>query len=299
MVTAPTLPNAEIIAVVPTVYASSAMGRGIGGQMVTSANDFVPIEVGFYPGGEPYIKHVPDNLSALIVRPRSMNTFMAALFFIEASEERNYPEFDLILPYVPGARQDRLMSDDSDMLFTIKSVANVINRLINIRSVKILDPHSDVTPALLDRCHVYGTDFIWGRDFYHSSFGYDGVIAPDLGAVRRAIKVAELMQVPEILQGWKKRDTDTGKLSGFGIQQPSRGNGHYLVVDDICDGGGTFLGLADEIDKFGSADLYVTHGIFSRGTKDLLGRYKKIFTTDSIVGRESGTTIIETVERML
>lgn len=254
-----------------------------------------PIEVMYYPAGEPYIKDIPADTDRLIVRPKSMDALMAALFLMDARKIKH-----LCLPYFPGARQDRI-NQEGDMLFTARSVARILNDLTV--SVSILDPHSDVVPALLNDCRVYGAHHAIAADAYFLAPNYVGVIAPDAGSVRRATKVAELMQVKEVLQGWKHRDTDTGKITGFGLapsqlvrtgQRP-----HYLVVDDICDGGGTFIGLAAEIERAGlTADLYVTHGIFSQGTRELLKHYEKIFTTDSIVGREGGTTVIEAVERM-
>ena len=54
-----------------------------------------------------------------------------------------------------------------------------------------------------------------------------------------------------------------------------------LVVDDIGDGMGTFIPLAEELKKSNSAvlpDVYVTHGIFSKGLDILTGLYGKVFT---------------------
>jgi ribose-phosphate pyrophosphokinase len=54
-----------------------------------------------------------------------------------------------------------------------------------------------------------------------------------------------------------------------------------LILDDICDGGGTFTGLATELHKAEAqaVDLFVTHGIFSKG--GTLEGIRQIFTTDS------------------
>ncbi len=62
--------------------------------------------------------------------------------------------------------------------------------------------------------------------------------------------------------------------------------GKYLIVDDICDGGGTFNLLAQEFEKDPVANdselhLWVSHGIFSRGLDNISPTIKKIYTTDS------------------
>jgi len=56
-----------------------------------------------------------------------------------------------------------------------------------------------------------------------------------------------------------------------------------LIVDDICDGGGTFLGLGEELKKKNAGPLFlaISHGIFSKGFDELVKVYEQIFTTDS------------------
>jgi ribose-phosphate pyrophosphokinase len=59
-----------------------------------------------------------------------------------------------------------------------------------------------------------------------------------------------------------------------------------FIVDDICDGGGTFINIAriiKENEQFkGRIYLIVTHGIFSRGFEDLGEYFNGIYTTNSI-----------------
>jgi ribose-phosphate pyrophosphokinase len=56
------------------------------------------------------------------------------------------------------------------------------------------------------------------------------------------------------------------------------------VIDDLCDGGGTFIGIAQELRKAGITQplyLYVSHGIFSKGLEVLFQHFDQIFTTNS------------------
>jgi ribose-phosphate pyrophosphokinase len=56
-----------------------------------------------------------------------------------------------------------------------------------------------------------------------------------------------------------------------------------LIVDDICDGGATFIGIADAIhEKDPDADvrLYVTHGIFSKGIDVFKGKLNHIYVSN-------------------
>jgi ribose-phosphate pyrophosphokinase len=167
----------------------------------------------------------------------------------------------------------------------LKSVAALLNRL-KLPEVLVVDPHSDVTPALINNCKVLTAANIL-EEVVESLPTYDGVIAPDGGATKRAQGVATLLGIP-LYHAWKTRDVATGKLDGFGCQ--FLGDGRYLVVDDICDGGGTFLGLARSIKAFQQQvvlDLYVTHGYFSKGTAELKTVFDNIITTDSVIAPSS------------
>ena len=54
---------------------------------------------------------------------------------------------------------------------------------------------------------------------------------------------------------------------------------NFLVIDDICDGGRTFINLAEKLLIMGANDLYlyVTHGIFSKGLPSIHEYYKHIY----------------------
>ena len=253
------------------------------------------IDTSSYPDGSPLIQYQwgYENANVMLLRPKTMETFVAAMFYCDAAEERGKPITTLILPHVPGGRQDRL-NDSGDFLFTLKSVARMINDR-GFDKVVVLDPHSNVTPALIDRCETVTLASLL-KNFWK---GYSGVIAPDAGAAKRAFEVAQVLESP-FHQAEKHRDVTTGKLSGFAAPTIKYGE-HYLVVDDICDGGGTFLGLADVIKKAGAyASLFVTHGIFSQGTEELLKCYKTITCTDSIVSDRNQMQVLTlpAVERL-
>jgi len=235
-------------------------------------------------------------IDVLLLRPKSMSAFMAALFMVDAMVGRGHPIPELILPLMPGARQDRL-NTEGDYLFTARSIARLINDR-NFPSVVTLDPHSDVTPALLDHCTTIKAAECFKLEGFTRKWA--AVVSPDAGAEKRALAVSQMLGVP-LLHGWKHRDIHTGNLSGFGVEPaPDLEGGHVLVVDDLCDGGGTFVGLADVLDQAGfTADLYVTHGIFSRGTAPLLERFEHVYCTDSVLSDQTGATVIDTCRSIM
>lgn len=248
-------------------------------SVVFKGADFsAPISfIGMYSDGTPLVKtdqfeEIYRRADTMILRADSMAEFVAGMFLYDAVMNRRRP-MALILPYLPGARQDR-SNPTGDVLFTARSVANMINdrRFTEVVSV---DPHSEVMPKLINHFVEYPIELV-AKKFWK---GYNAVISPDQGARDRAQRVAWVLNKPWV-EGSKVRDVSTGALSGFDVKVEE--GKHYLVVDDICDGGGTFVGLGEKIREQGAyADLYVTHGIFSKGTNALKKIYKNIYTTNS------------------
>lgn len=227
-----------------------------------------------------------------------MANFVNAMFLVDAVHNQGGDIPRLILPYIPGARQDRV-NPTGDVLFTLSSVASMVNAR-HFDEVVVLDPHSDTSNRLIRDLVEYPLSDV----AQHLPTGYSGIIAPDYGARERAAKFGTAMRLP-VFYGGKNRDVSTGQLTEFtleelGNQGSLESPGHYLVVDDICDGGGTFLGLMEKIKEQGAmASLYVSHGIFSKGTSNLLGSFEEIITTDSLhIDDRLGVTVLPVVKHM-
>lgn len=222
-----------------------------------------------------------DAVEVHITRPEDFHPAMMLAKSLTANRER-VTSVELFIPYFPGARQDR-RNPTGDVAFAADYYASIV-QYVDADWVTIYDPHSDVVPALIDFTKIVSVADI--AKFDEANAGhlhhriYSGVIAPDSGAHRRANLMAETLGVPKVYQAWKNRDVATGKLTGFGIEPIEPG--HYLIVDDICDGGGTFNGLAASLPAGVTCDLYVTHGLFSQGLRELIKNFEQIITTDSL-----------------
>lgn len=249
------------------------------------------LNIGAYPAGEPMVKQTDATDARLVVTTGRLDKLMTALFYADAQAEREQRIGTLVIPYLPGARQDRMMGDGGDRLFTAKSVAKEINAR-GFDRVICFDPHSDVMPAMIDRCVVVDAEALFPQPLDHV-VSWQGVVAPDGGAEKRAGKVARRLGVP-MFRAWKTRDVRTGEITGFGCEDLP--DGRFLLVDDICDGGGTFLGLAAHVAEHKRRvvlDLYVSHGVFSAPSSlPLSEAFGVVITTDSLqsaVLRMTGT----------
>ena len=186
---------------------------------------------------------------------------------------------DLFIPYFPAARQDRVMIKGESL--SVKVYADIINTL-QLNKVFVFDAHSEVTPALVNNCEV-----IPNHTFIQQVLNVIGenvkLISPDGGALKKIYKVSEFLGGVDVVECSKSRDVKTGKLSGFKVYEDDLNGMDCLIVDDICDGGGTFVGLAEELKKKNAGKLYlaVSHGIFNKGF-EVLDCFDAIFTTNSV-----------------
>lgn len=187
---------------------------------------------------------------------------------------------ELHIPYLMGARYDRVMHIGDS--FDLKVIAKIINSL-DFLDVYIYDPHSDVATALIER-----SEAVDNKELVQIYDKEDAVlIIPDAGAEKKAYKYAEWNEnLKEPVHCIKHRELSTGKIS-LQILEPEKCAGrHCVIIDDICDGGGTFLGIAKSLRDNGwnplSMTLIVTHGIFSKGIAPLAEYFDQIICSDSL-----------------
>ena len=250
------------------------VGRSHGGILTLS-----------FPGGERHVR-LPESVLGcadlcwtITAGVYSADGVMDLLLLTDALK-RAVPagaHIHLQLPYVPYARQDRVAVDGEPLS------AAVFCQLINsaeFASVTVSDPHSDVVPALLKNVRVIpAAHYVKQlRDGALAPHGDFAVVAPDAGARKRVDGVAKAIG-SQVVYASKRRDPLSGRLSDAAIEA-ALPDIPLLVVDDICDGGGTFIALAAALRERSQKPLYlyVTHGLFTKGLAPLRMHFDGIFT---------------------
>lgn len=247
-------------------------------------NNLIEYKSFLFAGGEPHIK-ISNNFDVaapitITQRINSFNDLGMICITVDALRRMGVKEINFFIPYFPAARQDRVMIPGEPL--SVKVYADIINAMA-LASITVFDPHSEVTPALLNNCIT-----ISNHEFIKQVIAKIGtdvkLISPDGGALKKIYKVSEFLGGAEVVECSKSRDVKTGKLSGFKVYADDLGGADCLIVDDICDGGGTFIGLAEALKEKNGGKLYlaISHGIFSKGFDDLAKYFEQIFTTDSI-----------------
>jgi ribose-phosphate pyrophosphokinase len=220
---------------------------------------------------------------------------MDLLLRTDALKRSGIKDIDVFMPYVPYARQDRVMTQGEPL--SIKVFTDIINAQ-QYRSVTIWDPHSDVAPALLNNCHVVTQETLVSMNAVKMGVTKNTIlVCPDAGARKKVLKVSQCGFKQDILFADKVRDVSTGKITGTTLGQfpfEAIGARDFLIVDDILDGGATFIELAKHLRPLttGKIKLYVTHGIFSKGTTCFEG-IDEIYVANSwVLDSDDGNTRI-------
>ena len=183
----------------------------------------------------------------------------------------------LHMTYLPYGRQDKPVNNEST--FALVTFAKLINDL-KFEAVFAIDPHSDVAKELIKNfTPIIPVNYIDMAAFYT---GADIFCYPDKGALKKYGNYT----AKSFVYGEKVRNQQTGKIESMKLVGNVKDK-TVLIVDDICDAGGTFCGMAKLLYDAGAKEvnLYVTHGIFSKGLKPLReAKIERIFTKDGEVG---------------
>ncbi len=245
-----------------------------------------------FPGGECQVAlddieiHNVTEIEAFLY---TSNEIMQLLLTVDALRRVNSEtKINLTLPYLPYARQDRVCNYGEAL--SIKVMADLINTL-KANQVYLFDPHSEVAEALIDNVIVTPQEDIAIR---LKNFIYEEnlvLISPDAGAEKKTYRLAKKLhktKIPvDVITASKKRDTQTGNITETNLYGNVKGR-NVIIIDDICDGGRTFIELAKTLKEEGAEDiyLYVTHGIFSKGIEALTPYFNHIFCYYSFLKTE-------------
>lgn len=207
--------------------------------------------------------------------------------------EMGIEHINLYTPYFLGSRSDRKFEEGSNNY--LKDVICPIINSLKFDSVTVLDPHSDVLEACLNNFNKVDNHALvkWALNTYQfdnkkksGSYYEDFVlVSPDAGANKKIFKVADQIGYEgDVITCSKSRDAN-GKLTKTHVPDEYYFDRDIIIIDDICDGGATFINIAkvikDNVYFKGKIYLIVTHGIFSKGFAEINKYVDGIYCTNS------------------
>lgn len=250
-----------------------------------------------FPDGQPHFKleTYERDFSSVTIEARitSPADLFEVLLVNDVLRQHGYSEVNLDILYLMGARMDRAISSQEP--FTLQTVSRLVNGA-GFSRVRILDAHSETALRLIRHSsNVLPYDVV---KQVVTTLGAVDIVIPDKGAAARCLDLANYVG-RDVIYCQKHREMSTGNLSSFSIEGPwdlVKDGKPKLIIDDICDGGATFLGLAKVLREAGAqkAFLYVTHGIFSKGSLDA-DLIDWTYTTNSFRDDNSGLARITTI----
>ena len=228
------------------------------------------------------------------------------------------PKISVDMHYLPYARQDRVCKFKEP--FSLKFVIEYL-KFLDI-PIFVTDVHSEEAGKLVRQQSAKITfyDFIGSNPFIRgliesdlTDLNFDNrlvKIAPDKGAKDRVRKyvqsystrdISNVDNIPQHIVRYNKFAKIYNRAPTL-VANKTRSDGKViqeleipedlslekkdiLIVDDICDGGATFIELAKIIKPMNprSMTLFVTHGIFRNGTDCLFeAGFDRVITTDSL-----------------
>jgi len=251
------------------------------------------VEFKTFPNGETRLVHESivdssDAINEVIFKYENDSDLIKLMFLKKYLDASSWKKVGLLITYMPYSRMDR---SENSSPFTLKYVSEFINNL-NFQNVTVIEPHSDVTPALLNDVESLYINFELIKNVM-KEVGFnpeeDYLMFPDSGAAKRYSK----MKVKNELVGHKHRNFGTGRIEslevvGSEVNNPSK----VIIVDDLSSYGGTFLMSGKKLKELGFKEIYllVGHAENSVFKGDLLkddSPITKVFTTDSILTEQS------------
>jgi ribose-phosphate pyrophosphokinase len=201
----------------------------------------------------------------------------------DALDSMGVYDVDLFMKYIPNARADRRFG--AGQSFSLKVFSNIINSL-NFSKVTALDPHSDVSSALIDNIEIISQEVGFGWQLPEiKKISNDFILcAPDVGASKKIFDVMKYIDRDDYIQAVKVRDVSNGNIIACSIPDRDLQGRAVVIVDDICDGGASFIHLSKHLKdaNCGKIILYTSHGIYSKGLDPLKGNIDYVFTSNLI-----------------
>ncbi len=234
-----------------------------------------------YPDGQVSAKVVDatsnPEMHDIRMRLNSYEDLFYAASIKEALDYMGIPRVSIMIPCLFGQRSDRRPFTNQSL--DMRVIANFINSC-NFSEVVIYHPHCEQALIAINRSvPIYPLANV---NSIIKSLTEDNLVlvAPDAGAYKHVWAYGETSNTA-VVGAVKHRDT-SGKID-LAILGDVK-NKTCLIIDDLADGGYTFVVLAERLKQLGAKKvyLYVSHGYFNKGFDELKKNIDHIWCTNSV-----------------
>ena len=244
----------------------------------------------YFPDGEPHIvlEEVNRKESIKVICRISNPTDLFIVTQVGSILNRQGVPYSFDIKYLMSMRMDRVISFNE--AYSLEIVMKML-KMFHPISISVLEPHNN--NAILANGGIgYPSD--------KPDFSECLVVFPDKGAYERYKALYDKAVICS-----KVRDLSTGILTGFNIDNPEILDEYpdkpLIVIDDLCDGGGTFVGIVELLnEKYPNRpkSIFVTHAVNTKGIDNMSRYYDNVYITNSYrdwVACPENVTIIDVV----
>lgn len=242
------------------------------------------LELKRFSDGEIWVKY-GENIRGLdVFIIQSTNTpadnWIELLIMIDAAKRASAKNITAVIPYFGYARQDR--KDQPRVAITAKLMANLLT-VAGASRIITMDLHAAQIQGYFDIPfdHLYGSSIFKDRVEFHKQNLV--VVSPDVGGIKIARAYAKLLDCGLVVIDKRRPKQNLAEV--MNIIGDVEGK-DILIVDDLIDTAGTFVGAVDALKEKGAQEIYgaITHAVLSGKALERItnSRITKLYVTDSI-----------------
>lgn len=242
------------------------------------------IEIKKFSDGEIWVKY-GENIrgsEVFIIQPTNppSDNLLELLIMIDAAKRASAKRITAVIPYFGYSRQDR--KDQPRVSITAKLCANLIT-VAGADRVMTMDLHAAQIQGFFDIPfdHLYGSS-VFSKNFDNISENLV-VVSPDIGGIKMARSYAKRLHCGLVVIDKRRPKQNMAEVVNI---IGSVADKDVLLVDDLIDTAGTFVGAIEALKKQGARDIYgaVTHPLLSGQAIERLNNsaLKELYVSDTI-----------------
>lgn len=242
------------------------------------------VELKRFSDGEIWVKYLENirGLDIFIVQSTNppAENLLELLIMVDAAKRASANRITAVIPYFGYSRQDR--KDQPRVSITAKLVANLIT-IAGADRVITMDLHAAQIQGFFDIPfdHLYGSSIFSG--LFNDIKDNLVVVSPDVGGIKIARSYAKRLNASLVVIDKRRPKQNLAEVVHIIGSVKDK---DVLIVDDLIDTAGTFVGAIDALKKEGAREIYgaVTHPLFSGPAIERIrnSQIKNLLVSDSI-----------------
>ena len=242
------------------------------------------LELKRFSDGEIWVKYGENIRGADVFIIQSTNppaeNLLELLIMVDAAKRASAKRITAVIPYFGYSRQDR--KDQPRVSITAKLVANLITKAGADR-VMTMDLHAAQIQGFFDIPfdHLYGSTIFSG--LFTEIRDNMVVVSPDVGGIKMARSYAKRLHADLVVIDKRRPKQNLAEVVHIIGSVKDK---DVLLVDDLIDTAGTFVGAIDALKKKGAKNIYgaITHPLLSGPAMERVNnsQLSKLFVSDTI-----------------